>query len=88
MTFLINKFLQIRRDLVESFPPHILKVSGSKSEVQNFSSKGSDKSEKSMRTMQIIDFLPGKHCQMKQNGQSKINYVAHFFNNQPIRLIE
>ena len=57
--FFPTKTLQIRRDLVFSFLRHIFKLSGSNSEIQNFSSNGSDKSEKSMLTMEIIDFLPG-----------------------------
>ena len=42
---LIRKILQIRRDLVESFVRHILKVPDSNSRIQNFSALGSDKSE-------------------------------------------
>ena len=56
--FFRKKLLQIRRDLVESYSRHILKISSSNSDIQNFSSKVSDKSEKSMRIMEIIDFLP------------------------------
>ena len=45
MIFWDKKLLQIRRDLIESFVRHILKVSGSKSGIQNFSALVSDKSE-------------------------------------------
>ena len=53
-----RKTPRIWRDLVESYSRHILKLPNSNSEFQKFSSQVSDKSEKSMR---IIDFLPKYH---------------------------
>ena len=52
----MTKLLHFWRELVVSFLEHILFRSDSKSKVQNFSDNGSDKSEKSVPTIDFIDF--------------------------------
>ena len=52
--------------------------SDSKSKVQNFSDNGSNKSEKSVPTIDFIDFLPGCHWFPGQNSHFGINYATLF----------
>ena len=51
MSFFLNKLLQIRRDLVESFPRHILFFNDSNSKVPKKTSNVSDESEKAVTSM-------------------------------------